>query len=124
MNFRRIIFNKNFNNSIVFAFAAKVSNIAPGGWIPLNTPNKNDTATLGVDTPSVIFGKSAQVGDNMQIQYKLWYRTLKDATGRGYKIVLNTTNDQEQSTTSGYLRIRRLDSGGTPITVTEISVIV
>ncbi len=112
------------NNSIVFLFSSKVSNIAPGGWIPLNTPNMNEIATLGIDTPSVILGNSTQIGDSMRIQYKLWYRTLKDTTGKGYKIVLNTSNNDVKSTTSGYLRIQRLGSGGTTLTITEINVIV
>lgn len=113
-----------FNNSIVFIFSAKVSNIAPGGWIPLNTPNMNEIATLGVDTPSVILGNATQIGDEMLIQYKLWYRTLIDTTGRGYRIVLNTSDNNEKSTTTGFLRIQRLGSGGTPLTITEINIVV
>ena len=117
-------FTSPFNNSIVFTFSAKVSNIAPGGWIPLNTPNMNETATLGIDTPSVIFGNSIQSDDQIDIQYKLWYRTLIDTTGRGYKIVLNTSDNNEKSTTTGYLRIQRLGSGGTPLTITQINIII
>jgi hypothetical protein len=113
-----------FNNSIVFSFSAKVSNIAPGGWIPLNTPNMNEIATLGVDTSSVILGRATQTDSEMYIQYKLWYRTLIDTTGRGYKIVLSTTDNEEKSTTTGFLRIQRVGSGGTPLTITEINVIV
>jgi len=116
--------NSLHNNSIIFIFSGKVSNIAPGGWIPLNTPNTNENATLGVDTSSVIFCNATQIGDSMLIQYKLWYRTLTDTTGKGYKIVLNTTNNEIKSTTTGFLRIQRLGSGGTTLTITQINVIV
>lgn len=118
------------NNSIVFFFQGKVSNVAEGNWIPLNTPNTNDIATLGIDTPSVIFGKAEKAGNILNIQYKLWYRELDDPSGKhGYKIVLNTTSDAEESTATGFIRIQRLGSrsltvGSKTLTVTEINIII
>ena len=116
--------NDPLNNSIVFSFYGKVSNIAEGDWIPLNTPNMNETANLGLDTPSVIFGKATRTGDEIQIQYRLWYRKLVDPSGRGYEIVLNTTNNEKKSTDYGFLRIQRLGSSGELITTTEINVLI
>ena len=116
--------NDPLNNSIVFIFQSKVSNIAEGEWIPLNTPNMNETATLGLDTPSVIFGRTTRVDDGIEIQYKLWYRKLVDPSGRGYEIVLNTTDNNKKSTSSGFLRIQRLGSSGKPLTTTEINIII
>ena len=121
--------NSPLNNSIVFFFQGKVSNVAEGGWIPLNTPNPNKTATLGIDTPSVIFAKSERSGKNMNVWYRLWYRELVNPAGdQGYIIVLNTSDNTVKSTTTGFLRIRRLGSktisGTKTLTITEINIIV
>ncbi len=112
------------NNSIVFSFSSKVSNIAEGGWIPLNTPNTGGVASLGIDEPSVLFGKASDYGDGIDIEYKLWYRTLVDTTGRGYRIDLKTSDGTFKSSNTGYIRIRNLGSSGDPITVTEINIII
>ena len=113
------------NNSIMFTMESKVSFIAEGDWIPLNTPNMNETATLGIDPPSVIFGKAERSGDKIVIQHRLWYRTLNDTSGNLYKIVLNTSNDEIISTTAGYMRIQRLGSvTGEPLKITKINIIV
>ena len=126
------ILSHPLNNSITFFFQSKVSNIAlcESGdefcWIPLNTPNTNATATLGKDTPSVISGMAEMSGNNLDITYKLWYRELYDSsTDKRYKIVLNTTDDSEKITTTGFLRIQRLSSitSGNLI-ITEINIIV
>ncbi len=118
-------YSSPLNNSIMFTFYSKVSNIATGvGEIPLNTPNTNETATLGIDSPSVIFGNATMMDDRIRISYRLWYRTLNDSLGHAYKIVLNTTNDY-QNTTTGFLRIQRLGSETIgDLTITKINIIV
>lgn len=115
------------SNSILFMMESKVSLIAEGDWIPLNTPNINETATLGIDPPSVIFGKAEDLGNKIDIQYKLWYRALNDTSGNLYKIVLNTSDDETINTTTGSMRIQRLGSevvSGKSLTITKINIIV
>lgn len=123
------------SNSVLFMMESKVSLIAQCDpavpeeqcWIPLNTPNINETATLGIDSPSVIFSKAEDLGDRINIQYKLWYRTLNDTSGNLYKIVLNTTDNSIQNTTTGSMRVQRLGSevvSGKPLTITKINIIV
>lgn len=124
--------NSDLNNSIVFSFRGLVSFIAecnlpvtPYCWIPLNTPNMNTTGTLGVDSPSVIFGKTERAEDKLEIEYRLWYRMLNDTPTHGYKIVLNTSGNQDASTTVGFIRIQRIKSTSTQsLTTTEINIIV
>jgi hypothetical protein len=115
------------NNSIVFAFRGLVSNVAEGGWIPLNTPNMNETATLGIDPPSVIFGMANETNKEIEIKYRLWYRELDDLSSNGYKIVLNTSDGNIKSTNTGFMRIQRLGTvritGGKTLTITEINII-
>ena len=120
-------FSSDDSNSVLFMTESKVSLIAEGGWIPLNTPNINETATLGVDSPSVIFGKAQKSGDKINVQYKLWYRELKNNAGYSYKIVLKTSNDDIKNTTTGFLRVKRIGSEevtGKPLTITKINIIV
>lgn len=121
------------NNSIVFEFEGLVSNIAKCQlspeqcWIPLNTPNMNATGTLGLDSPSVIFGQTIQDGNKLNIKYRLWYRELNNTYGNKYKIVLNTSGNTDKSTNVGFMRIRRLGSREIPaesLTITEINIIV
>lgn len=117
------------NNSIIFEFKSKVSNVAEGYWIPLNTPNTNLTATLGIDPPSVISAKAERAGDEINVWYKIWYRQLDDQSGHGYRIVLNTTDNSKKSTTTGFLRIQWLKSrdvqvAGKTLTITEINILV
>jgi len=113
------------SNSVMFTMESKVSFIAEGGEIPLNTPNINETATLGVDHTSVIFGNATRLGDKIRVQYRLWYRTLNDTSGNLYKIVLNTSNDNTISTTTGSMRIQRLGSvTGESLKITKINIIV
>jgi hypothetical protein len=119
--------SSGLSNSIIFMMESKVSFIAEGDWIPLNTPNMNETATLGIDSPSVIFGKAERTGDNIIVQHRLWYRTLNDTSGNLYKIVLNTSGDNTKSTTTGSMKIQRLGSeviSGKPLTITKINIIV
>ena len=119
--------SSELNNSIIFMMESKVSFIAEGDWIPLNTPNQNEMATLGVDPPSVIFGKAERSGDKILVQHRLWYRTLNDTSGNLYKILLNTSNDNIISTTTGSMRIQRLGSevvSGKSLTITKINIIV
>ncbi len=114
------------DNTIVFNFESKVSNIAEGDWIPLNTPNLNETGTLGLDTPSVIFGKAEQDGNTIKIWYKLWYRQLKDpSTNNLYKISLKTTDETVKTTNTGFMRIQRLGTTTSQdLTITEINIII
>lgn len=114
------------DNTIVFNFESKVSNIAEGDWIPLNTPNLNETGTLGLDTPSVIFGKAEQDGNTIKIWYKLWYRELKDSsTNNLYKISLKTTDGTVKTTNTGFIRIQRLGTTTSEdLTITEINIII
>jgi hypothetical protein len=124
--------NSYLNNSIVFSFRGLVSFIAECNpslgsncWIPLNTPNMNATGTLGVDSPSVIFGMSKRAEDKLDVQYRLWYRILNDAPTHGYKIVLNTSGNQDKNSTAGFIRIQRIKSTSTQsLTTTEINIIV
>ncbi len=113
------------NNSIVFLFVSKVSNVAEGNWVPLNTPNPNITATLGIDSPSVIFGRATRTDSILEVEYKLWYRELKDLnSGSTFKININTTNNQIVKS-SGFLRIQRLGAKQIQnLTITEINIIV
>lgn len=118
--------NEN-NNSIVFEFKSKVSNVAEGDWIPLNTPNMNLTATLGIDPPSVVSSKTERSGDELDLWFKILFRELEDKDGHGYKIVLNTTDNTPKSTTTGFLRIQCLKSRNVPeqdLTITEIKILV
>ena len=112
------------NNSIMFTMESKVSFIATGEEIPLNAPNRNTTATLGIDPPSVIFGRADKNGDKITLQYRLWYRTLNDTSGNLYKIVLNTSNDEFISTATGFIRVQRIGSVTEPLKLTKIKIIV
>jgi hypothetical protein len=119
----------SFNNSIVFVFNSKVSNIAVGDWIPLNTANENLTAPLGLDPSGVILGKAEiKEGNIIEIQYRLWYRELIDTlSNQRYKIVINPTESIEKNITTGFMRIQRLNSYYIPsqsLTITEINIIV
>ncbi len=118
--------NSGLNNSIVFLFKSKVANIAVGEWIPLNTPNTNGTATLGIDEPSVISGKAEKAGENLNIQYRLWYRNLTETTtSKTFKINLNTTDDQVKTVTTGAMRVQRIRTRQIQnLTITEINIIV
>jgi len=126
--------NSYMNNSIVFVFESLASNIAQCGtlpfeqcWIPLNTPNTNKTATLGLDSPSVIFAAANETQNKLEIRYRLWYRTLNDTNGHYYKIILNTSGNTEKTTTYGFMRIQRIGSREIPsesLTITEINIIV
>jgi len=99
------------NNSIIFEFTSKVSNVADtGDWISL-TGNLNSTATLGFDRSGVIFGKSTIDDDEITVQYRVWFRELKDeTTGNIYKISLTTSGDVEKESTQGFFRLQRLSS--------------
>ena len=114
------------NNSITFLFISKVANVATGDWIPLTTPNTNATATLGVDTPSVTFGRAISGGDILNVEYRLWYRSLTDhTTGRTFKININTTDNEIKEVNTGAIRIQRLGTKQIQdLTITEINIIV
>jgi len=113
------------NNSINFVFVSKVSNIAPGEWMCLSQ-NCNETATLGVDNFGALFGKAIQQDNYLTMEYKIWYRDLIDRnTNQKYRIVLNTTNNEEKSTTIPFIRIQRLRTYTTQsLTIAEINIII
>lgn len=118
-----------FNNSIIFSFNNKVSNIAVGDWIPLSWPNAEEPATLGLDPPSVIFGRATQQEDTLTIEYRLWYRELDSSPTRGYKITLITEDGTEKTTTTGFIRVEAAGSrdeviDGKTITMNEIKIII
>jgi len=117
-----------FSNSIVFEFKSKVSNIAEGQWIPLNTPNIEEIATLGSDPQGIIFGRSTKDNNEITVEYRLHYRTLYDyQTNKAYKIALKTDDDVVQSTTKNFLRVERLqrrtEVNGQTLTINEIKII-
>ncbi|MBU5687785.1 MAG: hypothetical protein QW474_00575 [Candidatus Aenigmatarchaeota archaeon] len=121
-----VIFGEN-NNSINFVFTSKIANIASNEWMCLSS-NCNETATLGIDSFGVIFGKVKKQNDYMTIEYKLWYRDLIDREkNQKYRIIINTTNNEIKSTTTSYLRIQKLRSYtviNQSLTITEINIIV
>jgi len=115
------------SNSIIFTFTSKVSNIATGDWIPLNTPDTNSPGILGISPAGVIFGKANKEGNDLKIQYKLWYRSLKDSsTNKQFRISIKTPGGQTITTNNGMLKIQRLRSylHGESLTITEINIIV
>jgi hypothetical protein len=114
-----------FNNSIMFTFVSRASNIASGDWIPLNSPNTEEPGILGIDSPSVIFGR-AEMSDNINIYYRLWYRELQDKnTDHKFQIQLKTSNDEVISTSGGFVKIQRRGSSTVgDLTVTEINIII
>lgn len=117
------------NNSIMFEFNSKVSNVAAlDQWIPLDTPNSNTSATLGIDKTSVIFAKANQQNEGINIWYRLWFRELEDKSfNKRYKIILNPSEVVQKTTNKGFLRIQRLettsrDNGN--LIITQINIIV
>lgn len=115
-----------YDNSIMFTFQSRASNIASGDWIPLNTPNTQDPAILSIDSPSVIFGHAEEPQDEVTIRYRLWYRGLYDKqSDHAYKISITTSTDSELSSTSGFFKIKRKDSStSSDVTTTEVLVVV
>jgi len=115
------------NNSILFEFQSKVSNVADSiTWIPLNTPNSNTSAILGIDKPGVIFGKSTLEKNEIIVYYRLWFRELEDkTTGNIYKISLVTSGGKVINSTQGFFRIQRLSSAQTGNLIkTQVNIIV
>jgi hypothetical protein len=115
----------DLNNSIVFIFESKVSNVAESQeWIPLNTANANYTAVLGIDKPGVIFAKSSIGDDKITVWYRLWFRELRDQlSGKTYKISISGTNDR--SSNQGFLRVQRVGSSEIGNLIrTEVNIIV
>lgn len=115
------------NNSIVFVFQSKVSNVAESDdWIPLDTANSNYTATLGIDKSGVIFGRSTIEDNIIEVEYRLWFRQLEDkATGKSYKIsVSDIPGSHERSSTQGFLRIQKVGTTGSNLIKTEVNIIV
>ena len=119
--------DSTLNNSIIFEFQSKVSNVAESeSWIPLNTPNANTSATLGIDKPGVISGKSTLDDSEIIVYYRLWFRELEDkTTGNIYKISLTTSEDNEKESTQGFFRVQRLSSSQTGNLIkTQVNIIV
>jgi len=78
------------NNSIRFSFVSSSYKVDQNiGWVPLSTGNPGPTGTLGIDEPSVVFGRTDKTEEKPDITYKVWFRELWNAAGtKGYKIVL------------------------------------
>ena len=118
----------SLNNSIIFMFESQVSNVADSiSWIPLNTPNANTSATLGIDKPGVILANSTLGDDKITIWYRLWFRELEDKTTlKKYKIILTTSDDGVKESTQGFMRVQKLgsfeESGN--LIKTEVNIIV
>ncbi|MEM5878292.1 MAG: hypothetical protein QXF12_05430 [Candidatus Aenigmatarchaeota archaeon] len=113
------------SNNITFSFTSKVSNVALNEWISF-TPNKNKTATLGVDSFGVIQARAQRQRDYMKMDYNLWYRDLLDRqANRLYRIKLSTINDQVVQSTTGFIRIQRGEITTTQgLTITEVKIII
>ncbi|MDI6798555.1 MAG: hypothetical protein QMD12_00960 [Candidatus Aenigmarchaeota archaeon] len=80
------------SNSIYFTFRSRASNLATNiNWIPLSSANTNPTATVGIDDPSVVFGRADSSEGAYNITYKLWFRQL-NGTDRNYLIKLLPRN--------------------------------
>jgi len=80
------------NNSIRFSFDSRSYKVDQGkGWVPLSTGNPSSYGSLGIDEPSVVFGRTDKTENKFNITYKVWFRELwKDPIIKdsGYKIVL------------------------------------
>jgi len=102
------------NNSITFTFLNKVSNIAvtdPPEWIPITTGNTKEApeAILGIDPPSVIFGKTQKSEPSLEVTYRLWYRGLQNPERNEVsKIILKREDGSSDklSSTSGFIRVK------------------
>jgi len=117
------------NNSLLFTFSSKVSNVAPNlGWIPFS-PNINEIGKLGLDEPSVIFERADSTGDRYNITFKAWFRELENLDGsKGYKICLVQDPSGRKTSTSKHIKISRGDVktvqvDGKSLTITEIKIL-
>jgi len=117
------------NNSITFTFSSKVSQIAPNfGWIPFS-PNIQEIGKIGLDEPSVIFGRADSKGGRYNITFKVWFRELENIDGsKGYKINLVKDPSGKLASTSKYLKISRgniitQQSDEKTLTITEIKIL-
>ncbi|MEM5793226.1 MAG: hypothetical protein QXY45_02605 [Candidatus Aenigmatarchaeota archaeon] len=122
------ISNNPLNNSIVFKFQSKVTNVAgTSEWIPLNTPNSNPTGILGIDKPGVILANSTIGERDIDVWYRVWYRELRDPeTGKTYKINITTSDQQIKASSYGFIRIQKIGSTlyGDNLITTEVNIIV
>jgi len=117
------------NNSLLFTFSSKVSNVAPNfGWIPFS-PNIQEIGKLGLDEPSVIFERADSSGGRYNITFRVWFRELENIDGtKGYKINLIKHDAGRKISTSKYLKISRGDiitatENGKTLTITEIKIL-
>lgn len=79
------------NNSLQFSITSSVTNVAEGrDWVAISSGNTNPVGILGVDDPSVVFGRADTIsGDLKNVTFKSWFRVLNDtSTNTGYKIAL------------------------------------
>lgn len=117
------------NNSLLFIFSSKVSNVAPNlGWIPFS-PNIQEIGKLGLDESSVIFERADSSGGRYNITLRVWFRELENIDGtKGYKINLVKDQAGRTASTSKYLKISRDDiittqENGKTLTITEIKIL-
>ncbi len=117
------------NNSLLFAFSSKVSNVAPNfGWIPFS-PNIQEIGKLGLDEPSVIFERADSYGGRYNVTFKVWLRELENIDGtKGYRINLIKDPAGRKVSTSKYIKISRgniisTQENGKTLTITEIKIL-
>ena len=118
------------NNSIQFIFRSKVSNLAPDmGWIPLDSPNIGPYGIVGIDEPSVIFGRSESSNGAYTITYKIWFRQLNSSYEDKYYLIrlVPMNPSAPKSSTSRTIKISRPEEPkldpATNIIITEVQIL-
>ncbi|MGC8993199.1 MAG: hypothetical protein ACP5H3_00190 [Candidatus Aenigmatarchaeota archaeon] len=101
--------NSNLNNSIIFYFFTKVTNIKSNQFISL-TPGGEcppKEGIVGSDTSYVVCIKGEPIFDGINITYAVFFRGLKAPSGETYKIALTTQDGVLKRSTGKTLRIIR-----------------
>jgi len=94
--------NDDRNNTIMFAFNTKATDVKPGaGWIP--NICGSGIGLLGKDAPPVVCKRSDVSGDSYNVTYQIWLRELDDSlsnptTGIKYLLI----PDQKERCKSTY----------------------
>jgi hypothetical protein len=102
-------------NYIEFTFLSKVSKFAVDTAYPISltlgaqcTPQPSN-GTLGLDKSSVVCVQASQIGDRINVTYRIWFRELYENpyldTGRGYKIQLEQADAGILSSTNKEITI-------------------
>ncbi|MFH7882430.1 MAG: hypothetical protein QW140_01780 [Candidatus Aenigmatarchaeota archaeon] len=117
------------NNSLLFTFSSKISNVAPNfGWVPFSS-NIQEIGKLGLDDPSVVFERADSSGGRYDITLRVWFRELESMDGtKGYKINLINDTAGRTVSTSKYIKISRgniisTQENGKTLTITEIKIL-